>query len=267
MPVVGSTVDSTAVIGKLVKIGKGCFIGPRVKVTGPANLGDLVRLDSDIVVWGDVTIGESTYIGKGCIIGHPRRRDLKRLIKGEAAEGTESGRAVLGKRCIVRSGSILYTDVSIGDDVELGHNVVLREDVSIRNRALVGTNVVIDGETVVGRGVSIQTGVYLCRRSKVGDFVFLGPRCVFTNDRYAMQRETKLQGPTVGRGASVGANSTLMPGVVVGEGAVIGAQAVVTDDVPAGTIFVGVPARQVKKVPKGWRPLLEERYIKSAASR
>lgn len=267
MPVVDSTVDPTAVVGKLVKIGKGCFIGPRVQVTGPANLGDFVQLDSDITVFGDVTIGESTYIGKGCIIGHPRRQDLKRLTKGEATESTESGRTVLGKRCIVRSGSILYTDVSIGDDVEFGHNVVLREDVCVGNHALVGTNVVIDGETLVGRGVSIQTGVYLCRRSKVEDFVFLGPCCVFTNDRYAMQHETKLQGPTVKSGASVGANSVLMPGVVVGEGAVIGAQAVVTDDVPAGTISLGVPARQVKKVPKGWRPLLKERYMKSSASR
>lgn len=262
MPTVGSKIDPAAVVSELAKIGIGCFIGPGVRITDPANLGNLVWLDSDVTILGDVTIGESTYIGKGCIIGHPRRQDLKRLIKGEVPESTRSGSTVLGKRCIVRSGSILYSDVSIGDEVELGHNVVLREDVSIGDHSLVGTNVVIDGETTVGKGVSIQTGVYICRRSKVGDFVFLGPCCAFTNDRYAMQLETKLQGPTIRRGASIGANSTLMPGVVVGEGAVVGAQAVVTDNVPAGTVFLGVPARQLKKVPKGWRSLLKERYEK-----
>ncbi|MBS7622293.1 N-acetyltransferase [Candidatus Bathyarchaeota archaeon] len=260
-----STVDATATVSSLARIGEGCFIGPRVRIAGPANLQDLVWIDSDVTILGDVTIGESTYIGKGCVVGHPRRDDLRRILEGEIPESNIPGRTVLGKRCVVRSGSIIYSNVVVEDDVELGHNVVLREDVRVGRHTMVGTNVVIDGESEVGRGVSIQTGVYICRGSKIEDFVFLGPCCVFTNDRYLMRLETKIQGPTVKSRASIGANSTLMPGVTVGEDAAVGAQAVVTRDVQAGTIFFGVPARRRKRVPRGWRSLLEERYKKSSA--
>jgi acetyltransferase-like isoleucine patch superfamily enzyme len=260
-----STVDATATISGLARIGEGCFIGPRVRIAGPADLQDQVWIESDVSILGGVTIGESTYIGKGCIIGHPRRDDLRRILGGEIPDSNLQGRTVLGKRCVVRSGSIIYLNVVVEDDVELGHNVILREEVRVGKRTMVGTNVVIDGESEVGRGVSIQTGVYICRRSKIEDFVFLGPCCVFTNDRYLMRLKTEIQGPTVKSRASIGANSTLMPGVTVGEGAVVGAQAVVTDDVQADTVFFGVPARRQKRVPRGWRSLLEERYKNSSA--
>lgn len=258
MSTVKARIDPSARVSEAANIGTGCFIGPRVRILGAVKLEDSVRLDSNVTIYGGVTIGESTYVGAGCIIGHPKRQDLKEMIKGEVVEEGSSGYSVIGERCIVRSGSVIYTDVTVGDDVELGHNVVLRENVTVGDNSLVGTNVVIDGETTVGKRVSIQTGVYICRKSRIEDFVFLGPYCVFTNDKYVMQKEAELEGPTVRRGASIGANSTLMAGVVIGKGSVVGAQAIVTKDVPAGTVFLGVPARRVKKVPRGWSPLLEK---------
>jgi len=242
------------------------MVGPGVRILGAAKLGRSVWLDSSVTIFGDVTIGEFTYVGSGCILGHPTRQDLGGSIKDRRTEITVSGVSVLGKRCIIRSGSVIYTNVAVGNDVELGHNVLIRENVTIGDNALIGTNVVVDGEATVGKAVSVQTGVYICRNSRVEDYVFLGPYCVFTNDKFVMQKESRLEGPTVKRGASVGANSTLMAGVIVGEGAVIGAQAVVTRDVPAGTIFFGVPARRAKKIPKDWKPLLEERHRRLSSS-
>jgi acetyltransferase-like isoleucine patch superfamily enzyme len=253
-------IDPSAIVSESAKVGLGCCIEAGVEIMGDAKLEDSVWLDSNVTIYGDVTIKESSYIGKGCIVGHPKRKDLMKMIKSRVKEAAFSGRSILGSRSTMRSGSIVYSDVAIGDNVELGHNVIIREQSSIGDNSLIGTNVVIDGETTVGKGVSIQTGVYICRRSTIEDFVFLGPYCLFTNDKYAMQRMTDLQGPIVKKGASIGANSTLMPGVTVGEGAVVGAHAVVTRNVPAGTMFLGVPARQVKRVPEGWRPLLEDRH-------
>ena len=259
MVTTGRRIDPSATVSESAEIGLGCRIEAGAVIMGDAKLEDSVWVDSNVTIYGGATIKESAYIGKCCIVGHPKRRDLKKMINSRAKKGPFSGRSILGKRTIMRSGSIIYSDVIVGDNVELGHNVMIREQSSIGNGSLIGTKVIIDGETTVGKGVSIQTGAYICRRSTIEDFVFLGPYCVFTNDKYAMQIETDLKGPIVKKGASIGANSTLMPGVTVGEGAVIGAHAVVTRNVPPGTMFFGVPARQVKKVPEGWRSLLEDR--------
>jgi acetyltransferase-like isoleucine patch superfamily enzyme len=266
LPASMSKIDPSARISDSAEIGAGCIVGPGVRILGAARLENSVWLDSYVTVYGAVTIGESTYVGAGCILGYPTRQDLKESIKARLGENTASGLSVLGRRCILRSGSVIYSNVTVGNDVELGHNVLIRENITIGDNTLIGTGVVVDGETTVGRGVSVQTGVYICRNSKVEDYVFLGPHCVFTNDKFIMQRESRLEGPTVRKGASVGANSTLMPGVVIGEGAVIGAQSVVTKNIPARTIFFGIPARRAKKVPRGWRPLLEERHRRLSSS-
>ncbi|MGQ9639616.1 MAG: DapH/DapD/GlmU-related protein [Candidatus Bathyarchaeia archaeon] len=254
-----SRIDPTARVSGDAEIGEGCHIGPEVRIVGHARLEKNVWLDSYVTILGEVVIGKASYVGSGCIIGHPKRQEIMR-ITGEMVGADVGGHSVIGKRCIVRSGSVIYTDFVSGDDVEMGHDVLLREGVSVGDGSMIGSKVVIDGETIVGRGVSIQTGAYICRASKIEDFVFIGPNCVFTNDKYAMQKEVKLKGPTIKMGASIGANSTLMPGIVVGEGSIIGAQAIVTRDVPPGTVYVGVPARRLRRVPKDWTPILRTRY-------
>ena len=100
----------------------------------------------------------------------------------------------------------------------------------------------------------------LTRLSKTA--VFLGPCCVFTNDKFVTQKPFKLLGPTVKKGASIGANALLFPGVTVGEGAVVGAQAMVKSDVAPRTIVVGIPATKLADVPNDWHSsLLENRQV------
>jgi acetyltransferase-like isoleucine patch superfamily enzyme len=116
----------------------------------------------------------------------------------------------------------------------------------------------VDGGSSIGSRVSVQTGVYICTYSTIEDAVFLGPCCVFTNDRYMMQKPFKLIGPTIKKGASIGANALLFPGVTVGEGAVVGSQALVNVNVPARTIFAGIPAKRIRDLDDDWRSSLLE---------
>jgi acetyltransferase-like isoleucine patch superfamily enzyme len=176
---------------------------------------------------------------------------MRRIKTATKRRGT-----IIGKNCVLRSGTTVYSNVQIGNNVLFGHNSVIREAVSIGRGTKIGTNVVIDGTSRIGSDVSIQTGVYICTYSTVEDQVFLGPRCVFTNDKYVMQQPFKLIGPTVKRGASIGANALLFPGITIGEGAVVGSQAMVNSDVPPRTIFAGIPAKKLRSVPKGWRSAL-----------
>jgi acetyltransferase-like isoleucine patch superfamily enzyme len=73
-------------------------------------------------------------------------------------------------------------------------------------------------------------------------------------------KKSRLVGPVIGEGAAIGGNSTLMPGIHVGKRAVVGSGAVVTCDVPDGMVYVGVPAKKLKKTPKDWRSLLGRRF-------
>ena len=108
----------------------------------------------------------------------------------------------------------------------------------------------IENDVVIGDDVTIKCGVQVWDGVTLEDSVFVGANVTFTNDRYprAKNAEWKMEPTTVKRGASIGAGSTILCGVTIGEHAVIGIGSVVTKDVPAGEVWVGNPARFLKKV-------------------
>ncbi len=150
---------------------------------------------------------------------------------------------VLGQNIVIRSNSIIYNDVVIGDDFKTGHNVIIREKTNIGNDVLIGTNTVIEGECVIGNNVSIQSNVYIPRNTIIEDNVFIGPCACFTNDRYPIRVDYKLKGPRIRKGASIGANTTFLSNLEIGEGAMVAAGAVVTRSVPPFYLAIGTPAK------------------------
>lgn len=106
-------------------------------------------------------------------------------------------------------------------------------------------NVIIENEVVVGDNVTVKSGVQLWDGVTLCDNVFIGPNVTFTNDKYPRSKnlDWKMEGIYVGKGASIGANSTILPGVRIGENAMIGAGSVVTRDVPANELWLGNPAK------------------------
>lgn len=154
----------------------------------------------------------------------------------------DASTTVLGDRARIRAGTIIYTDVQIGDDFTTGHRALVREETTIGDSVVVGTDAVIDGTTSVGSHVSLQTGVYVPTDTEIGDNVFIGPRAVLTNDPYPVRQDVDLAGPIIEDGVSIGANATVLPDVTVGNGSFVAAGAVVTRDVPPETLAVGTPA-------------------------
>lgn len=106
-------------------------------------------------------------------------------------------------------------------------------------------HVFVENDVVVGDRVTIKCGVQLWDGLRVEDDVFIGPNATFTNDRFPRSKQypEKFAQTTIGRGASIGANATILPGVTIGQYAMIGAGAVVTRSVPPHAIVVGNPAR------------------------
>ncbi len=189
--------------------------------------------------YGLNSVGPNARIFDPVTLGFPSRDNLSKT----GFPGT-----TIGKNAVLRSGTILYCDVVIGDDFQTGHNVMIREKTRIGDRVAVGTGTVIEGYSVIGNDVSIQSMVFIPTETHIGNHVFIGPNAVLTNDRYPPTRIGGLRGPTIREGAAIGANTTLLPGISIGEGALVAAGAVVTRDVPDHMLAIGSPAR-IKDLP------------------
>lgn len=138
----------------------------------------------------------------------------------------------------------------IGEGVKIWHFSHIMSGCTIGNQCNIGQNVVISPEVILGKNVKIQNNVSIYTGVTCGDDVFLGPSCVFTNvtnPRSGVNRRGQYDKTHVGKGASIGANATIVCGHDIGEYAFIGAGAVVTKNVPDFALLVGNPAKQI-----GW---------------
>jgi acetyltransferase-like isoleucine patch superfamily enzyme len=203
-----------------------------------------------VKIYGRSSIGKNPIIGDGVIIGYPTVDILKQAASsGLNIEEINFKGAIIGDNAVIRSNSVVYTNVEIGNNLRTGHNVLIREDTLTGDNVLIGTNTIIDGHTSIGSNVSIQGNVYIPLNVIIEDNVFIGPCAVLTNDKYPIRKKSDLKGPVLRRGASIGANATLLPGVEIGEGAMVAAGALVTRDVPPWKLAIGFPAC-IKELPE-----------------
>lgn len=139
-------------------------------------------------------------------------------------------------------------DAVIGAGTKIWRNAQIREGAGIGDGCNIGKDVYIDAGVTIGSRVKIQNGVSVYHGVTVEDDVFIGPYATFTNDRFprAYSADWQVTPTRIRRGASIGANATIVCGVTVGEYALVGAGAVVTHDVPPNTVVVGNPARPLR---------------------
>lgn len=147
--------------------------------------------------------------------------------------------------------SIVDHDVEIGEGTKIWHFCHIQPGVRIGKNCSFGQNVNVSDNVKIGNGVKVQNNVSVYEGVELGDYVFCGPSCVFTNDLTPRAKYPKGHGgyqrTVVEEGASIGANATVVCGHRIGSWALIGAGAVVTSDVPSHALMLGVPA-----VRKGW---------------
>jgi len=157
----------------------------------------------------------------------------------------------------IHESSFVDDPVRIGEGTSIWHFCHILAEVTIGRQCSIGQNVMIGPRVTVGDNCKIQNNVSLYEGVTLEDDVFCGPSCVFTNvvnPRSAISRKHELRPTLVKRGATIGANATIVCGHTIGEHAFVAAGAVVTRHVPAFALMAGVPARRI-----GWMSHAGER--------
>lgn len=154
------------------------------------------------------------------------------------------------KKYFAHETAVIDDGAEIGEGVKIWHFSHIMPNSKIGDNCNIGQNVVVSPDVTLGKNVKVQNNVSIYTGVVCEDDVFLGPSMVFTNvinPRSAVLRRDQYQKTHVGRGASIGANATIVCGNDIGEFAFIGAGAVVTKNVPAYALVVGNPSKQI-----GW---------------
>ncbi|PKH99396.1 N-acetyltransferase [Shewanella sp. 11B5] len=150
----------------------------------------------------------------------------------------------------VHESAIVDEGAKIGNDTRVWHFVHVCSGAQIGDGCSLGQNVFIGNKVTIGHNVKIQNNVSVYDNVHIEDDVFCGPSMVFTNvynPRSFIERKKEYRDTLVKKGATLGANCTIVCGVVIGDYSLVGAGAVINKDVPAFALMVGVPAKQI-----GW---------------
>lgn len=152
--------------------------------------------------------------------------------------------AFIHERALVEPGATIGAGTRVWAFAHVLAGAVIGRDCNLCDHTFV------ENDVTVGDRVTIKSGVQLWDGVIIEDDVFLGPNATFTNDRFPRSKRYPEEFPriVIRRGASIGANSTILPGVTVGEGAMVGAGAVVTRNVEPAVLVTGVPARFVRRL-------------------
>jgi acetyltransferase-like isoleucine patch superfamily enzyme len=194
---------------------------------------------------GDHRLYEGVILGPGFEIGDY-------VIIGLPPKGKKDGELEtrIGADAVIRSHTVIYAGNVIGDNFMTGHGALIREENRIGSHVSIGSHTVIEHHVEIGNHVRIHSGAFIPEFSLLEDDAWIGPHVVFTNVLHPMCPDVAkcIKGPTIRRGAKIGAGARILPSVTIGEMAVIGAGSVVTRDIPPRMVAVGNPARPRRSI-------------------
>ncbi len=190
-------------------------------------------------IYPNVQLGENVEVGDFVVLGMPPRG------KAEGELPT-----VIGDSAVIRSHSVIYAGNVVGKRFQTGHHSMIREENRIGDDVSVGTGSVVEHHVEIADRVRIHSQAFVPEYSTLEEGAWIGPNVVLTNVPHPLCPKAKvcIKGPTIRRGAKIGANSTILPFLIVGENALVGAGSVVVENVPDRVVVAGNPARVIKSV-------------------
>jgi len=208
------------------------------------------NISNSSIILGKSHIGENTIIDPFAILGYPIRPKTQKILVESSKtlsleelfdEGSYGSR--IGKNCHIRAFTTIYEETKLGDKVETGTNVIIREKCRIDTGSIIGSGSVVDGDVIIGKNARIQSNNFIPPKIELGDNIFLGPSVRFANDLYPVSNRlvtTKVENDVI-----IGISAIILPGIIIGKRAVIAAGALVTKNVPNDAVMMGSPAKQI----------------------
>lgn len=223
------------IIDKTAKICDDVILGDNIKI------GRNVYIDHRVIIRDNVTIGDDCVIDANCILGEYQMDFYQTHDIGKHP-------LIIGNSSIIRSGTIIYGDTTIGNHFSTGHNVTIREKSLIGHHCSLGTLDDIQGYCTIGDYVRMHSNVHIGQQSTIEDFVWIFPYVVLTNDPTPPSEVMK--GVTVKKFAVIATQSVILPGVVIESDSLIAAGAVVTKNVNQFEVVGGNPAKVISDIRK-----------------
>ena len=237
-------IHPTSCISESAIIHPTAKIGPFVVIEGSAEISEGVVIHPNVVIYDGVRVGKNTEIFPGAFIGKEPKG------AGATARKPDFEKTVsIGESCSIGPNCVIFYDVEIGNNTLLGDGASIREKCSIGSFCILSRYVTVNYNTKIGHRTKVMDCTHITGNAVVGDDVFISLMVGTTNDNVvrAGYEEDKIIGPNIGNGVVIGVGVSLLPAVVIGEGATVGAGSVVTKNIEAGALAIGVPARTIRK--------------------
>lgn len=228
-------------------------ISKEATIAETAIIHDNVVIEKDVIIHDYVVIYPNTIVRQGteifdhCVLG--KLPTSPGIVSRELK--TKYNDLVVGENCVLCPGVVLYTGSVIGDRNLLGDFCSIREECKTGYGCLISRNVSVNYNTTIGDATKILDNTHITGNMKIGNHVFISALVVTTNDN-TMGREEYSEDHVVGAeiedDVTIGAAANILPNVRIGKNALVGAGALVTKNVPANKVVMGVPAKIVRDV-------------------